>query len=617
MEVGEEKLFQRRPLKPENEIRLIKFLPDKHSLVVRGQFIHDSLDNPEIRYKAISYCWGTEPPNQKFWASQGHYLLVTASLHSVLQVLRSEGEQHLYWIDALCIDQSTGAEAERNHQIRLMRNIYATAQEVLAFIGEPSEDSDIAMDFIERLSMSIKALNLMRGTGLLDEFPPHVNMNMQTLVETDLTRYPSNEWTALKRLLLRPWFQRSWCVQEVVVAQKVILKCGTKFAKWKKLAYAISLLLPSGLSYLSSIDTNGYLQLEGCLNLQTAFVLRGLPESKLPIGLQNCLLLANEFSATIPHDKIFSMLGLACDATDPALDPGYEVTAQELYAHVTRYLFRRDQCFDLLHLAGTGYPRALHGLPSWVPDFHHRRRSTILGTRDGYANKVASIARFECPTEMIVQGWDVDDVQEVRELMPEIRRSSDRALSKQSRADMLVWLDASKNWATTLVYGTQRDLEIKFWRTLLCGMPVAPSFSGPFAGKGGSPEEYPELFEGLIKFLRFTVDLPMPLDVEAASMSALFEESDPLVKVLRECRGRRMFRTQTGYLGLGPAGLALKDKVVIVEGTTTPFLFRKTERKAIKGGTRGTLVGECYVDGVMKDNDEGRKRGVKQALVLL
>lgn len=140
---------------------------------------------------------------------------------------------------------------------------------------------------------------------------------------------------------------------------------------------------------------------------------------------------------------------------------------------------------------------------------------------------------------------------------------------------MLAWLDGSEKWATTLVYGTPQDLKIKFWRTLLCAMPVAPAFSGPLAGKGGNPEEDSQLFEGLMMFLRLTVDLPMPLDVEAASMSVVFEESDPLVKVLMECRGRRLFGTQTGYIGLGPAGLALKDKVVIIEGTTTPFVFSR------------------------------------------
>ena len=130
-------------------------------------------------------------------------------------------------------------------------------------------------------------------------------------------------------------------------------------------------------------------------------------------------------------------------------------------------------------------------------------------------------------------------------------------------------------------------------------MPVAPAFSGPFAGKGGDPEEYPQLFEGLVMFLRPTVDLPMPLEVEVASMSVVFEESGPLVKVLMECRGWRLFGTQTGYIGLGPAGLALKDKMVMIKGTTTPFVFRETESNAVPSGMRGTLVGECYVDGVM------------------
>ena len=86
--------------------------------------------------------------------------------------------------------------------------------------------------------------------------------------------------------------------------------------------------------------------------------------------------------------------------------------------------------------------------------------------------------------------------------------------------------------------------------------------------------------------------------MEATSVSTVFEESDHLVKVLPACRGRRLFRTQKGYLCLGPTGLALGAEVVIIEGTTTPFLFRKTESKAMASGTRGILVGECYVMGL-------------------
>lgn len=164
----------------------------------------------------------------------------------------------------------------------------------------------------------------------------------------------------------------------------------------------MALLLPIGSSYLSSVDTNGYLQLEGCLNLQATFALKSHPENNSVSKLQQCLMFANEFSAKIPHDKIFSMLGLAGDAADPALDPGYGMSAQELYTSVTSYLFRGDRSFELLHLAGIGYPRTLDELPSWVPDFSHRRKSTILGYRDQYANSIASDARFERSNEMTI-----------------------------------------------------------------------------------------------------------------------------------------------------------------------------------------------------------------------
>lgn len=226
---AEAKLFQRQSLRSENEIRLVRLLPARDSLILRGEFVHVSISDPEVQYKAISYCWGKDPLDQQFWVSQRDYIPMTPSLHSILQVLRSEGEQHLYWIDALCIDQSN--KAEQTHQIRLMRNIFATAQHVIAFIGEPSEDSDIAMQFLKRLELSLSGLNLMRGNGLLHQVDENLDMNIQTLVQIDLTRYPSVGWSALKNLLLRPWFQRSWCIQECVVAQDIILRCGAETVK--------------------------------------------------------------------------------------------------------------------------------------------------------------------------------------------------------------------------------------------------------------------------------------------------------------------------------------------------------------------------------------------------
>lgn len=96
---GEAKLFRRQSLRSENEIRLLRFVPARNSSILQGKLVHVCLDDPKVQYTAISYCWGTDDRDQKFWISQDNYIPVTSSLCSVLQVLRSEDEQYLYRID--------------------------------------------------------------------------------------------------------------------------------------------------------------------------------------------------------------------------------------------------------------------------------------------------------------------------------------------------------------------------------------------------------------------------------------------------------------------------------------------------------------------------------------
>ena len=169
----------------------MRLLPVWDATILRGKFFHLSL-NDTILYTAISYCWATDLPSRKLWVAQGGYVPVTPSLHYILEALRSDDKQCLYWIDALCIDQYK--RSEKPPQLRLMRDIYANAQEVIAFIGEPSEDSDLTMHFLGALELSIRTLNFVRGNGILDDINKggrHSGLDMQTLVETDFMKYPS------------------------------------------------------------------------------------------------------------------------------------------------------------------------------------------------------------------------------------------------------------------------------------------------------------------------------------------------------------------------------------------------------------------------------------------
>ncbi|KAF2720673.1 HET-domain-containing protein, partial [Polychaeton citri CBS 116435] len=53
-----------------------------------------------------------------------------------------------YWIDALCIDQSSGDE--RSYQVSLMPEIYGRACKVMIWLDPAYADSDVAMEKLKQ-----------------------------------------------------------------------------------------------------------------------------------------------------------------------------------------------------------------------------------------------------------------------------------------------------------------------------------------------------------------------------------------------------------------------------------------------------------------------------------
>ena len=68
---------------------------------------------------------------------------------------------------------------------------------------------------------------------------------------------------------------------------------------------------------------------------------------------------------------------------------------------------------------------------------------------------------------------------------------------------------------------------------------------------------------------------------------------------------RNIFTTEEGYLGNGPKGMQAGDEVWILNGGRIPMILRLSKAsKAIselklEAAPFYTLVGDCYVDGIM------------------
>lgn len=94
-----------------------------------------------------------------------------------------------------------------------MHQIYSMADSVLIWLGEANEESDIVMDFVEKVSNS--EINPF-------ESPPVRNGYLKHIPEL------ARSWAAFHKLLLRSYFRRLWVVQEVATASTSTAICGSK-----------------------------------------------------------------------------------------------------------------------------------------------------------------------------------------------------------------------------------------------------------------------------------------------------------------------------------------------------------------------------------------------------
>ncbi|KAF2475605.1 HET-domain-containing protein [Lindgomyces ingoldianus] len=175
----------------------------------------------EIKYEALSWCWGDGP---------GEYVIrierdgvtykkrVRKELALALKYLRKPNERRTLWIDALCIDQRN--HVERNQQVQMMSRIYTRAKEVCIWLGEDTDESKIAIDFIREEITQLK--------------------NFDTITSD---KSHSEKWQALMMLMQRDWFSRRWVVQEIALAQRARIYCGPDSIPWKEFAVAVELFV--------------------------------------------------------------------------------------------------------------------------------------------------------------------------------------------------------------------------------------------------------------------------------------------------------------------------------------------------------------------------------------
>lgn len=129
------------------QIRLFRLQPSAEVTGIEGSFHYVDLSTvPE--YTALSYAWGDQT-NCRQITIDGTKVEIRENPWSFLQLQKSAISQpKLFWVDAVCINQSN--IHERNHQVGLIKHIYANVSEVYVWLGQNLSNSDLAMDYISK-----------------------------------------------------------------------------------------------------------------------------------------------------------------------------------------------------------------------------------------------------------------------------------------------------------------------------------------------------------------------------------------------------------------------------------------------------------------------------------
>lgn len=591
-----------QPLTAHNSIRLLNLLPcedsDPNQSLKCNLTVVSLSDNPS--FVALSYTWGENVFPEKLYCHDGA-LDITTNLHSALLRFRLADKPLRIWVDAVCINQANGDEKTR--QIPLMTSIYGQATEVLIWLGEASEDSEDVMKYLKRIGQRF----LDRG-GPINE-PRDERSPENDLIWADVTEDPNLEKTVV--IWARPWFSRRWIIQEMALAQKATVHCGTVSMDWNVLSHAnqaISRLAGDGSQYWNK-ETKKIRQLRA-MTMTNMWKLNHIREqiwtnSQSPPRRRIHELLdhARAFDCRDAKDRVFALLAIFNRGREEPLKIDYSKSEAEVYIAFTRYCLQNDITVDILSLAGTTnhslIPDSLN-LPSWVPNCRlpFRSPTDTLNSFDAGYRLASSIALPSDPEsrELLARGIIVDKIAAFVHPISSFHKPGVPSPFVHSQpatflkpAHIATWYEQVElvlchvfktSYPTPTTYIGGGDIWEALARTLIIDREDVV-----FDLRRDKPEsadatstplwqEWKGFSNHMLKCAQEAREGKKEEGEEPKLMIISYEQMEYHIRPPLLCEDRCFFITQRGYIGLGPKDVKEGDVVVVLAGSGVPHIVR-------------------------------------------
>ena len=564
---------------------------------------------------------------------------VGENLASALRHLRSRSNPLQIWVDAICINQED--DEEKSYQVKFMYSIFESASFVTAWLGSPGDHTDAAMDAMNDVGQRFEAFSFHSVPELTDwtdigdceeekycgitisclgklsthfaklwglEDPRDSNDKplgpfLERLVEVfhsvvDVSPSGIGYTIGFYDLYERPYWNRTWVIQEYFAARALSFQCGYKstsantFLAFERLLLSYKIYLHDGdpkernqdHSYPLLYARHPNQVLDNLILHSTRY-----KRHSLDWVLQVAYAQGVRFT-TDSRDCIYAILGLAEDALGITVD--YTLPPSSIFLMTASALLLNG------NLSPLEYWKAKDGhcehLPSWAVDWSGTIKVPLYKELEGVdcslgrgrrklrfenRNREVELSKY---LKMRIRGEKVTTVSFVTESLGSIN---------EKRADGLTWRD----WMECLHekwHNMHGQMQNKDGGACLTSpgladqvIDIAFDFSGIAEGDRGTREARQRL-----KMLLSSGTWELVFEEEASEVLWLLHEIYSRFLIIDE---GKIGKTEKGWMMYTEAECQPGDVIAIFYGGKIPFVLRETGQGLYK------IIGTAYVHGIM------------------
>jgi hypothetical protein len=371
---------------PATHTRHLYLLPRKCNVYVDGRTVvrcellsHAFGHTPPCL--GLSYTWG-DPTLRLLIAIGDRILSVTENLAVSLEHLQEEELTLVLWVDAVCIDQDN--QDEKNIQVQRMGDIFSSAALVIAWLGVSADESDLAMEELEKYAETISTVDDLR--------------------QSDGQLFATLPLEPIKALFDRSWFKRVWVGQEVALNSGVIFVCGQKDMLRNRLLKAHLSFASSMMSWKGSwgVPHHARLTRVDCLPLAELF-----NSTNTSFHLR-C---GKQLESSDPRDFVYSSFGRISDLEETGLRTDYLKSVVDVYTEFAEAIIRVGR---IAWLSRCWRPSSKYQeLPSWVPDWSNTSAEFIPSYQCETPDTAVEIQSTERGKVLLLHARRIDQIDQI------------------------------------------------------------------------------------------------------------------------------------------------------------------------------------------------------------